>query len=66
MYHMHACFQWRPEEGIRSSDCESHYGCWELNLGPLKEQLGFLITDLSLQLREGWFVCLFLRQGFSV
>ena len=51
MYHMHACFQWRPEEGIRSSDCESHYGCWELNLGPLKEQLGFLITDLSLQLR---------------
>ena len=26
-----------------------HVGCWELSLGPLKEQLMFLITELSLQ-----------------
>ena len=29
--------------------CEPACGCWELNLGPLEEQLVLLTTDSSLQ-----------------
>ena len=46
---MHWC------EGIRSlgtgvsDSCELPCGCWELNLGPLKEQLVLLTAEPSLQ-----------------
>ena len=47
----------RPEEGVRSSragvtdSCELPSGCWELNLGPLEDQPGFLTTEPSPQPR---------------
>jgi hypothetical protein len=43
-----------PEEaagflGTRVADsCESSYGCWEFNLGSLKEQLMLLTAEPSL------------------
>jgi hypothetical protein len=37
-----------PETGIANS-CELPYECWELNLGPLKEQPVLLTTEPSLQ-----------------
>jgi hypothetical protein len=44
----------RPEEGIGSpmpkatNSCELSFGCWELNMGPLKEQV-FYTAESSLQ-----------------
>ena len=32
------------ETGVKGS-CEHPRGCWELNLGPLQEQYGLLITE---------------------
>ena len=51
------CLQYpqRLEEGIESprngvtGGSKLPYGCWELNLSPLKEQQILLITELSLQ-----------------
>lgn len=43
----------KSEEGIGSSGtevidcCEQLYECWELNLGPLEDQLKLLITDTA-------------------
>lgn len=37
-----------PETGVKGSFKLSH-GCWSLNLGPLKEQLGLLPTKPHLQ-----------------
>ena len=39
------------EEGIRSfiGGCKRQYNCWELNSGPLEEQLMFLTAKPSLQ-----------------
>jgi hypothetical protein len=41
----------KPEEGIGAitDGCEPPYGCWELNSGPLEEQLVLLTTEPSLQ-----------------
>ena len=36
-----------PETGVTDS-CELSYGCWELNLGPLEEQLVLLTAEPSL------------------
>ena len=40
-----------PEEGIRSitDGCEPACSCWELNSGPLEEQLVLLTAEPSLQ-----------------
>jgi hypothetical protein len=40
-----------PEEGIRFpySGCKPPCGCWELNSGPLEEQLVILTIEPSLQ-----------------
>jgi hypothetical protein len=40
-----------PEEGIRffTDGCEPPCGCWELNSGPLEEQLLLLIAEPCLQ-----------------
>jgi len=35
--------------------CEPPYGCWELNSGPLKEQLVLLTSEPSLQPPELFF-----------
>lgn len=35
-----------PETGVKNS-CKLPYGCWALNLGPLKEQPVFLTTEPS-------------------
>jgi hypothetical protein len=37
-----------PGTGVTGS-CELPHGCWELNPGPLKEQLVLLTTELSPQ-----------------
>ena len=55
VYHMHACCLWREEEDIRSpgprviGGCKPLYGCWGLNLGPLREQPKLLTTESSFQ-----------------
>ena len=39
-----------PEEGTDLTDgCEPPCGCWDLNSGPLEEQLVLLTTEPSLQ-----------------
>jgi hypothetical protein len=45
---MYSCM---PEEGIKSllDGHEPPCGCWELNLGPLKEQTVLLTAEPSLQ-----------------
>jgi hypothetical protein len=46
----------RPAEGVKSLEdgvicgCEPSEGCWELNLGSLKEEWMFLAAELSIQL----------------
>ena len=63
MYHVHACYPYRAEEGIRSpatgvrDSCEPPCGCWELNPNPLQAQQVLLSkppTDFSLDL----FICM--------
>ena len=56
VYHLHAWYPQRPEDGFRSPEtgvagaCELlPYGCWKLNLGPLEEQTVLLTTKLALQ-----------------
>ena len=47
---MHWCLGVQfPGTGVTDS-CEMTYGCWELNLGPLEEQLVFLTVEPPLQL----------------
>jgi len=41
--------------------CEPPCGCWELNSGPLKEQVVLLTTELSLQPSK---LLLFLKNVF--
>lgn len=52
MYHLHG---WWPQRSgkydgharIRVTDgCETSYGCWDLNSGPLEEKLVFLTAEL--------------------
>lgn len=56
--HMCACCLQKLVENVRSpgsgvtDDCESLYGFWELNSGPLKEQPVLLIAKLSFQLHS--------------
>ena len=54
---LHLLYDWclqSPEEGIGSpgagvtDGCEPLCECWELNLGPLEQQLVFLATEQSL------------------
>ena len=40
---------WLPSDGVVES-CELPCGCWELNLGPLKDQPVLLTPEPSLQL----------------
>jgi hypothetical protein len=47
--HVHAWHPWSPEECIWTEvteDCEPLCGCWELNPGPLQEQLVLLLLSL--------------------
>lgn len=50
MHHLHDLCLQRPEEGVtgETDGCELLYGYWELDLVPLKEELGLLTTELSL------------------
>lgn len=56
VYHNHAWYQQRLEEGIVTpgtevtDDCKPPYGYWEAKLGLLQEQQELLITELSLLL----------------
>jgi len=43
-----------PGTGVTDS-CELPCGCWELNSGPLQEQLVFLTTEPSLQPKGDFF-----------
>lgn len=54
-----------PGTGVTDS-CELPWGCWELNPGPLEEQLVFLIAKPFLQTREvsSSFVLSFLCSGY--
>jgi len=57
VYPVSAGCLWRPRKGTGSSGtgitdgCERQCGCWELNLGPLEEDLRVILvtTDSSLQ-----------------
>lgn len=55
VYHMHTLHPQRSEEGVRSPDLELQITpgkpldvCWEINVGPLKEQSEHLTTKPSL------------------
>lgn len=37
-----------------TDSCKMPFGCWQLKLGPLEEQLLLLTTELSLQPHETW------------
>ena len=55
LYHICAWYLWTSEEVIRSPEtdvvggCKSICWCWDLNLGPLKEQQVLLATEPALQ-----------------
>lgn len=55
VYQMQVCSPWRSEEGVGfpgtglTDSCTEPGGCWELNLGLLREQQGLLTTERSLQ-----------------
>ena len=67
------CLENCSSQCVRSSgtgvtdNCELLCGCWDLNLGPLEEQLVFLtaeLSHLSSPIRAGYFVGLLACFGF--